>query len=230
MVVMAAQRMHARDLVAKYGGQYSHALGIDLASGKSTEIYKWFLAAILFGARISEKIAVNTYHEFEVAGVLTPQTVMDTGWDGLVEILDRGGYVRYDYKTATKLLEVNKALTESYAGNLNKLHAMAKDSADLEEKIKGLGKGIGEITVNIFLREMRDIWLRAVPLPSELVIAAARDLRFIPGDMEDKLQILKRLQTRWQKEGEGALVFADFEAALVKYGKIIRKKTQTGQH
>ena len=221
--------MQARDLVEKYGGQYSHALSIDLASGKSTEIYKWFLAAILFGARISEKIAANSYREFVLAGVIAPQAIIDTGWNGLVEILDRGGYVRYDYKTATKLLEVNKTLIERYTGNLNKLHARAEDSADLEERIKGLGKGVGEITVNIFLREMRGVWPKAAPLPSELVIAAAKELGFVPGDLQDKQHILVLLQTHWQKEGRGAIVFADFEAALVRYGKILRKKTQITQ-
>jgi hypothetical protein len=35
---------------------------------------------------------------------------MEKGWDGLVAILDRGGYVCYDYKTATKLLEINRNL------------------------------------------------------------------------------------------------------------------------
>lgn len=38
-----------------------------------------------------------------------------------------------------------------YNGDLNKLNLEAKDSADLEEKLK-LGKGIGEVTVAIFLK------------------------------------------------------------------------------
>jgi hypothetical protein len=37
-----------------------------------------------------------------------------TGWDGLVSTLDAGGYVRYDFKTATKLLEVMKNLIDQY--------------------------------------------------------------------------------------------------------------------
>lgn len=38
---------------------YSEELGIDLKEPSGR--FKWFLAAILFGARISEKIAANTY-------------------------------------------------------------------------------------------------------------------------------------------------------------------------
>ena len=41
-------------LMEKWGGRYSKELGIDLESGRSDEIFKWFLASILFGARISQ--------------------------------------------------------------------------------------------------------------------------------------------------------------------------------
>ncbi len=39
---------------------YSEDLEIDLAKGSDAELFKWFLASILFGARISETIAKNT--------------------------------------------------------------------------------------------------------------------------------------------------------------------------
>ncbi|MDT8357934.1 MAG: hypothetical protein RQ758_05450 [Methanomicrobiaceae archaeon] len=40
-------------------------LGNDLASGNDREIFCWLLASMLFGARISEEIAKQTYHVFE---------------------------------------------------------------------------------------------------------------------------------------------------------------------
>ncbi len=43
-----------------------------------------------------------------------PETIVKTGWDGLVSALDAGGYVRYVFKTATKLLEVMKNLIDQY--------------------------------------------------------------------------------------------------------------------
>ena len=43
---------------------YSEELGIALGKGTDTELFKWFLASILFGARISETIAENTYKAF----------------------------------------------------------------------------------------------------------------------------------------------------------------------
>jgi len=50
---------------------------------------------------------MQTYYEFEKRKVNTPDAIIDTGWDGLVGILDTGGYTRYDFKTATKLLLSN---------------------------------------------------------------------------------------------------------------------------
>ena len=205
------------ELVKKLGGSYALALGINLASMESDEVFKWFLASVLFGARISESIAMKTYKEFERAGVLSPETIQETGWQGLVDILDRGGYVRYDFKTATKLLEVSGALKEKYEGDLNRLHFFAKDERDLEEKLQHFGKGIGPITVNIFLRELRDLWEKAEPPFSELALLASRKLGLThETDAEAGLEQLKAM---WEADELLEWRFSDLEAALVRLGK-----------
>lgn len=216
-------------LVETRGGRFSKALGIALGSGASEEIFKWLLAAILFGARISEILAVRTFREFVRAGLTTPQKLLDRGWDGLVAILDRGGYVRYDFKTASKLLEVAGHLVDQYAGDMTALHQAAEDPADLERRVQDLGKGIGEVTVNIFLREMRGIWSKADPSPSELVLAAARNSRLIPADTADKRKALRLLTAIWQREGNPAADFPDFEAALLRLGLEQRRKAARAQ-
>lgn len=192
-------------------------LGINLKSSKSTEIFKWFLASVLFGARISESIAIKTYKKFEERDVLSPDKIIDTGWDDLVIILDEGGYVRYDFKTATKLLEVSGNLLKNYEGNLNTLHSKAKGARDLEKKLMSLGKGVGQVTVAIFLRELRGIWKRADPLPATLTVEAARNLGFTKENTgEGVLQDLKSLWNRFKMEGKD---FVHFETALLKLGK-----------
>lgn len=211
-------------LIAKLGGRFSVELGIDLATGDSREIFKWFLAAMIFGARISETIAVKTYREFEKEGITTAREILKRGWDAIVAVLDRGGYVRYDFSTATKLLAVSEALVMRYGGNLNALQAAALDPRDLEVKLKGLGKGIGDVTTNIFLRELRGIWPKADSLPSELVMTAAKHLGLLPERLTDKRRALELLRARWTKERGSAKKFADFEAALVRHGLAIRRK------
>lgn len=161
-------------LVNDFGRPYSRLLGIDLDSKKPGEIFKWFLASILFGKRIGEGTAIKTYREFERAGILSPDRILDAGWDRLVAVLDSGGYARYDFSTATKLLEIMKRLRGEY-GSLDNLHRMAKDRKDLELRLQGF-KGIGPITANIFLREMRTAWSKADPEPSQMVRLAAKNL------------------------------------------------------
>ncbi|MDX1253498.1 MAG: hypothetical protein IDH49_14860 [Gammaproteobacteria bacterium] len=224
MTAAGTSKAGAKNLVRDFGGRYSSALDIDLRSGKSGEVFKWFLASILFGARISQTIAINTYHAFEQAGVLSPQRIVDTGWDGLVAILDQGGYVRYDFKTATKLLDVNKTLLDDYGGDLNRLHADAANEKNLEARLKALGKGIGEVTVNIFLREMRGVWPKAQPLPADIVIAAAREAGFVPRGIRGREKMLSLLMNEWRDEGMKEKDFSDFEAALIRFGKSLGKK------
>ena len=133
---------------------YSEDLKIDLATPSGR--FQWFFASILFGARISEKIAIRTFRAFQEEGIDNPEKILSTGWDGLVRILDAGGYVRYDFSTATKLIDIMSTLRERY-GSLEELYEQSSDTEDLESRLKEF-KGIGPVTAEIFLREMRGVW------------------------------------------------------------------------
>jgi hypothetical protein len=214
-------------LVEQAGGSYARQLGIKLADARQTEIQKWFIAALLYGARISETIASHAYRELERSSLLDPKRMVDAGWDALVQVLDRGSYVRYDFKTATKLLDVNHALREQYNGDLNRLHAAAADEADLEQRLRRLGKGIGEVTVNIFLRELRGVWSKAEPLPSERAIRSAKALGFVPVRTNDPVRILRIMLAAWAADGGTRKNFPDFEAALIRFEATLRGRGTT---
>ena len=62
---------------------YSEDLKIDLSQPSGR--FQWFLASILFGARISEKIASKTYMAFHEVGIDTPEKILTVGWEELVE-------------------------------------------------------------------------------------------------------------------------------------------------
>jgi endonuclease III len=213
-----------RKLLETLGGRYSDALGIDLESGREEEIFKWFLASILFGAPITEASVVKTYKCFEKYGVLTPERILETGWDGLVRILDEGGYTRYDFKTAGKLLEVMRNLTERYGGKLTNLYNKAGSPSELEEALKSLGKGVGEVTVGIFLRELRDLWDKAEPNPTSLVVLAAKNLGLV-SEESGKL-VLQQLEEFWVENAVEGKSFVDFETALLRLGKNYCRKAK----
>ena len=216
------KREALESLVNGLGKKYSEVLGINLTSGDDKEIFKWFLASVLFGAPITETSVIKTYRCFERRGVLTPKKILETGWHGLVEILDEGSYTRYDFKTADKLLEVMGNLDKRYGGSLNRLHDQASDSFDLEKRLKDLGKGIGDVTVSIFLRELRDTWSKADAKPTPLVILAAKKLGIIK--TENPEQALKELKEFWRKNKLAGKSFVNFETALLRYGKNLRRK------
>lgn len=168
--------MNIKQFVNRFGQPYSELLGINLKNKDSKEICKWFLASILFAKPIQESCVIKTYKCFEKHGVLNPRKIVRIGWQSLVDILDEGSYTRYDFSTVDKLLEVFENLERFYDGDLNKLYERAKDGKDLEEKIKRLGKGIGNTTVSIFLRDMRVCWKKANPEPTPLVALAMKNL------------------------------------------------------
>ena len=132
---------------------YSTELGINLESGEEKEIFKWFLACLLFGKPIQQEVAKRTYFEFKKAGLLSPDRILKVGWDKLVKVLDKGHYVRYDFSTATKLLEICKELKEKY-GTLSNLCRQSKNKKDLEKRLLEF-KGVGLVTVKIFLRDLK---------------------------------------------------------------------------
>jgi len=164
------------EFVEKYGEPYSIKLGIELTSGQNEEIVKWFLASLLYGKPIRESSATRTYLTFKAHNLLSVDAILNAGWDRLVTVLDEGGYVRYDFSTATKLLNVFGELKNRYEGSFWKLYESSKDSRDLELKLKALGKGVGDTTVSIFLRDMRMIWEKADPKPTPLMKLAIEHL------------------------------------------------------
>jgi len=217
------EKISPAGLVKQLGGRYARALGIDPAAPDAGERFKWFLAAVLYGTRISESLATRTWREFAARGVLSPDRILATGWDGLVNILDAGGYVRYDYKTATKLLDVCAVLMRDYGGSLDVLHGAAADPRDLETRIKALGKGIGDTTAAIFLRELRGIWTKAEPPLSPLAMAAATALGYLRPAIVDAKRALPELRQAWVADGHPANDFAEFETALVREGLRLRR-------
>lgn len=202
-------------LLKKMGGTYPSYFGINLSSMVSEEVFKWFLASILLGERIDGDIAArNTYNEFERAGVLSVKAVIETGQAGLVEILNRRGYIRHNREIARKLVKTARALEEKYAGDFNRLHFFARGGKDLEQKIQNLGKDVRKTTVEVFLRGLRGVWEKVELSLSESALLAAKNLGLTHSNnasvaLEELKTILEQDETR----------LADLESALIKLNK-----------
>ncbi len=187
---------------------YSEELGIDLKGAGDREVFKWFLASVLFGARISETNAMRTYRAFERHDLLTPERILEAGWDFLVNpVMREGGYVRYDEKTSREVLSNCKMLIDEYGGSFNRLHRESQGPRDLETRLLRF-YGVGPVTVNIFLRELRPYWTKADPEPMSAVLEVARRYAIDLGALKRK-----------------SVTFARIEAGLVR----LRKESKKGR-
>lgn len=162
--------MLGRALIEKHYVSYPEMFDLDLRE----DPFPWLLLSVLFGARISEKTAANTFRLFSYRHILSPDSILHTGWAGIVRLLDEGGYTRYDFKTATKLISMARNIRRY--GSLNRLHEVSRDSDDLIIRLKGLATGIGDVTVGIFFREMVGVWEKSKPLPGPLPLKGAEML------------------------------------------------------
>lgn len=176
---------------------YPEVFGLDLA--KPEDRLKWFLASMLFAKRISSRIAGRTFMKLVDEGLTTPERILEAGWRKLVEVLDSGGYVRYDYSTAANLLEAAKRLKERYGGSLEGLHEEAGDPRELEELLREF-KGVGPTAASIFLRELRGVWVKARPKLSTGAIEAGRRLKMERGEVEKFEGKLARLNLEFCKK------------------------------
>jgi len=173
----------ARRVVAVLGGRYSAELGIDVDSGEA-EVERWFVAATLFGARIPARVAERTFGVLAAAGLARIGQMRHVPSADLIAMLDAGGYARYDYRTASRLLELGEIINERYDGQVAVIGRRSAAYPGLRAALDAL-PGWGPVTIRLFLREMRGVWPGADPPPDERAIAAARHLGLLAGRQDE---------------------------------------------
>ncbi len=47
-------------------------LGLDLEAGEPDQLFKWFLASLLFGRPVQQEVAANTWHVLLQHGLTSP--------------------------------------------------------------------------------------------------------------------------------------------------------------
>lgn len=207
--------MYLLELLKQHGKLFSQELGIDVKK----DPFKWFLASILFGARISTTIAKRTYRAYEKAELTSARKIAAADTVTLIELHGRGGYARYDGITADYVMGIAKKMLEDYSGDVTKLDKLSQNPKDLERRLQEF-RGIGPVTARIFLREMRGLWKNADPYPTPIEILAAKKL----GIIESEEKALEKLKEFWQKNKVEGYDFRNFEAAIVRIGLNLRRR------
>lgn len=152
-------------LLAEYGKTYADEAGITLRD-KPAPLYQLLVLATLQSTRIRADIATAAARELFTAGYRTPQRMLDATWQQRVDALGRGGYVRYDESTATRLGEGAQLLLDDWRGDLRRMRAPRREIQKFP--------GIGETGADIFCREAQAVWPQLRPYFDQRALEAAK--------------------------------------------------------
>jgi hypothetical protein len=162
---MPTPTLTVKRLLQDHGKTYAQEAGITLRD-KPSPLYQLSVLALLQSTRIRANIAVTAARELFDAGYKTPQRMLDATWQQRVDALGRGGYVRYDESTATRLSEGAQLLLDTYRGDLRKMRSPHKEIQQLP--------GIADTGADIFCREAQAVWPRLRPFFDQRALAAAK--------------------------------------------------------
>lgn len=156
------RRATVRALLDLYGRTYADEAGIRLTDTPQP-LYRLLVLAGLLSARIRAGVAVAAARELSAAGLRSPRAMAEATWQQRVDALGRGGYRRYDERTATQLGDGAELVRTRYGGDLRRMRARA--GGDLGEVRRELREfpGLGPAGVDIFLREAQAVWPESAP-------------------------------------------------------------------
>jgi hypothetical protein len=164
-----------RALLDAHGRTYADEAGIALKDTPQP-LYRLLVLACLLSARIRADIAVAAAKELAAAGMRDPRRMAEATWQQRVDALGRGGYRRYDERTATQLGDGATLATERYGGDLRKLRDEAdSDTATIRRLLQEF-PGLGPAGADIFLREAQAVWPETSPYLDGKALQGARTL------------------------------------------------------
>ncbi|WP_399141877.1 endonuclease [Streptomyces sp. NBUA17] len=169
------QRKVVRELVAAHGQTYADEAGIRLKDTPQP-LYRLLVLAHLLSARISGSIAVAAARALGEAGLRDPRRMADADWQERVDALGRGGYRRYDERTATQLGEEAELLTDRWGGDLRRLREEADGEVPEVRRLLQEFNGVGPTGADIFLREAQLVWPEAAPYVDRKALQGAERL------------------------------------------------------
>lgn len=163
-------------LLDAHGKTYCRELGIDIEKNTPSQLFRWLCASILFSARIGAGQAVKAAHALAKDGLTTPRKMAQSTWRHRVTVLNRNGYARYDESTSRMLGDTAQLLLDDYGGDLRKLRDQSNgDPAAMRTALKRF-KGLGDIGVDIFFREVQTAWPELYPFADKKSLDAADKL------------------------------------------------------
>ncbi|EFL36290.1 conserved hypothetical protein [Streptomyces viridochromogenes DSM 40736] len=171
-----------RELVGAHGRTFADEAGIRLRDTPQP-LYRLLVLSHLLSARIRGSIALATARALHEAGLRDPRRMAEASWQERVDALGRGGYRRYDERTATQLGEEAELLTDRWGGDLRRLRREADGKVSELRHLLQDFPGMGPAGSDIFLREAQGVWPEAAPYLDAKALQGAERLN-LPKDPE----------------------------------------------
>ncbi|MDK1342614.1 endonuclease [Streptomyces sp. 378] len=159
---MGRQERVVRELVGAHGRTYAEEAGIRLKDTPQP-LYRLLVLSHLLSARIRGSIALATARALHEAGLRDPRRMARAAWQERVDALGRGGYRRYDERTATQLGDAAELLNDRWGGDLRRLRGEADGEVPELRRLLQEFPGMGPAGADIFLREAQGVWPEAAP-------------------------------------------------------------------
>ena len=195
----------AEAVLERHGRTYAEELGIDLGKDPPSALFRLVVASILFSARIGAQQGVRAARALAEQGWTTARAMGATSWEERVRVLNRNGYARYDERTSSMLGDACQLLLDRYGGDVRKLREEAGRDPAAERRLLKQLKGMGDVGVDIFFREVQVAWDELFPF------ADGRALR-----TAERLGLGK--DTKALARGRDRRAFARLVAGLVRVG------------
>ncbi|GGW96452.1 endonuclease [Streptomyces lomondensis] len=187
---MDRQERVVRELLDAHGRTYADEAGIRLKDTPQP-LYRLLVLSHLLSARIRGSIALATARALHEAGLRDPRRMAEADWQERVDALGRGGYRRYDERTATQLGDAAELLNERWGGDLRRLRRKADGKLTELRHLLQEFPGIGPAGADIFLREAQSVWPEAAPYLDAKALQGAERLK-LPKDPERLVQLAGR--------------------------------------
>jgi hypothetical protein len=202
-----SKRRLCEALLERHGRTLADELRIDVARNTPSPLFRVLVISILTSARISHRIALEAARALTEQGWTTPRKMAGSTWAQRTRVLNRSGYARYDERTSRMLGDTCDLLLERYRGDLRRLREEAGREPRRERALLKEFKGLGDVGVDVFFREVQVAWDELRPFADRRALRSAQRLG-LGGDA----RALARLV------GGDARDFSRLVAALVRVG------------
>ena len=162
-------------LLEKYGQPFSEEIGFHI-SNTPVPLFKMLCTANLFSARINYNISVDAAKALFDHGWTSAEKMKSSSWAERVKALNEANYTRHQERTSSFLGDLADKVHLEYHGDLRNLREQAeRKSSAIRQLLKNF-KGMGNVAVDIFMREAQMVWPELYPFADQKARQAAKKL------------------------------------------------------